>query len=593
MARLAPELDLRYESLYAYLNNDLGRKHLSVDLACRLLAGSLSTGALSQTQIRALLGPCARLVGLGVLEQAEAVPAGSSLQHGYTVAPVVVQSLLGMPLGDPRWPRDVRWIAARQDPRRAGGTTVERAGVLVLAGEDVGECRHRAQRVAQDQGWPLLEIASPALGRDGALGDRLRLAARLVGGALLVDAPADEGASAIASLARDCSRDGTPLIVVATAGVPIAEALANLPHARVFVPTPPAAERAAHWRQALERAGLPALPVDRLAEAFALGPSCIDAAVRSVALAAHPDDALARALEQEASTRSNETLACLATPVVRRQHWDQLVLAKSVVQQLREIAAAITSRDCVYRRWGMLERTGRGAGLMIFFTGASGTGKTMAASVVANAVGLELYRIDLASVVSKYIGETEKNLDRIFGAAKRSNAILLFDEADALLGKRSEVKDAHDRYANIEVAYLLQKMEDHDGVVILSCNLPKNLDPAFSRRMHFVSSSRGRTPRCASACGAACSRRRRRLPPTSTSVSSPSSFETTGGDIQAIALDAAFLAAAAGVPIGMAQLMRAMTRRQTKQGNPGGWARYQEHRDAFSASAEELAEGAR
>ena len=125
-------------------------------------------------------------------------------------------------------------------------------------------------------------------------------------------------------------------------------------------------------------------------------------------------------------------------------------------------------------------------GLKTMFAGASGTGKSMAAALVAKTLALDLHRVELAGIVSKYIGETEKNLDRVFDAARSGNAILFFDEADALFGKRSEVKDAHDRYANIEIAYLLQKMEDHDGVVILATNLANNIDTAFSRRMHFV-----------------------------------------------------------------------------------------------------------
>ena len=125
-------------------------------------------------------------------------------------------------------------------------------------------------------------------------------------------------------------------------------------------------------------------------------------------------------------------------------------------------------------------------GLKVLFSGASGTGKTMTAGVIARDLGLDLYKIDLSGIVSKYIGETEKNLDRIFRAAQCSNAILFFDEADALFGKRSEVRDAHDRYANIEVAYLLQKIEEYEGVVILASNLSKNIDEAFSRRMHYV-----------------------------------------------------------------------------------------------------------
>jgi SpoVK/Ycf46/Vps4 family AAA+-type ATPase len=142
-------------------------------------------------------------------------------------------------------------------------------------------------------------------------------------------------------------------------------------------------------------------------------------------------------------------------------------------------------QQIVYHDWGFEAKISLGKGLNILFSGVSGTGKTMAAEIIANELDLELYKIDLSCVVSKYIGETEKNLSAIFKEAESANAILFFDEADALFGKRSEVKDAHDRYANIEINYLLQKMEEHEGIVIMASNFPKNIDEAFTRRMHF------------------------------------------------------------------------------------------------------------
>jgi SpoVK/Ycf46/Vps4 family AAA+-type ATPase len=215
---------------------------------------------------------------------------------------------------------------------------------------------------------------------------------------------------------------------------------------------------------------------------------------------------------------------------------------------------------------GFERRIAYGKGLKALFAGASGTGKTMTAGVMARELGLDLYKIDLSAVVSKYIGETEKNLDRIFRAANCSNAILFFDEADALFGKRSETKDAHDRYANIEVAYLLQKVEDYEGVVILASNLSKNIDEAFSRRMHYVvefplpdESHRERLWRGM-------------FPPEvplAKDIDFPflaQQFSLAGGDIRNVALDAAFLAAQDGKVITMKQLVRAMARQMMKQG---------------------------
>ena len=584
---LAPELDVRYETLYGYLNNDVARKHVTVDLACRLLACSRSSEALSAVDVRALLGAHARLVARAVLEPLPAGVDSSSLQQGFVLSPVVGQALLGLPLADARWPRDARWLAPSSELSvEPPSAPAVQADLIVLSGDDADDLRAEAARIAQRRRWLLLGVSGAALGREALLADRLRLAARLADGALLLDAIGQANLDGAVHAVRDCVRQAIPVLLMSTAEAPIEEALADVPHLRIHLRAPEPEERARQWSDAMARAGMPAdaALVERLATSFALTRSRIDAVVRSVKLEPAGGD-VGQAIAREAGARSNDALSGLATRLVRHHGWHDLVLSDNAVRQLREITQAIASRDCVYRRWKLIERTGRSAGLMIFFSGAPGTGKTMAASVVANVAGLALYRIDLASVVSKYIGETERNLERIFSAAKRSSAVLLFDEADALLGKRSEIKDAHDRYANIEVAYLLQKMEEHDGVVILSSNLAKNLDPAFARRMHYLLEF---------ARPNAMLRERlwRGIYPASAPLAADvdfhflaDRFETTGGEIQAIALDAAFLAAAAQVPIGMAHLMRAMTRRQTKHGNPGGLERYREHREALQTDA--------
>jgi SpoVK/Ycf46/Vps4 family AAA+-type ATPase len=207
----------------------------------------------------------------------------------------------------------------------------------------------------------------------------------------------------------------------------------------------------------------------------------------------------------------------------------------------------------------------------VLFSGASGTGKTMAACVLAGASGRPLYRVDLAGVVSKYIGETEKNLDRVFTAARGADAVLLFDEADALLGKRSEVKDAHDRYANLEVAYLLQRLEEHDGVVILASNLPRNIDAAFARRLHYVVEFPRPGPELREQIW-----RGILAPPVPTAgdldlASVAAAYELTGGEIQNLVLEAAFAAAARGEPIGQSALLRVLQRQQTRQGRSTRW----------------------
>jgi len=225
-----------------------------------------------------------------------------------------------------------------------------------------------------------------------------------------------------------------------------------------------------------------------IAQQFALDAAGIrsvagELALRSPAVA--PDDAAA-ALWDLCRDRTRPRLDGLAQRIEPAAGWDDLVLPATQKQVLRDVAVHVRQRARVYGDWGFGGPGRRGLGISALFTGASGTGKTMAAEVLASELGLDLYRIDLSQVVSKYIGETEKNLARLFDAAEGGGVVLLFDEADALFGKRSEVRDSHDRYANIEVSYLLQRMEAYEGLAILTTNLKGALDPAFMRRVRFV-----------------------------------------------------------------------------------------------------------
>jgi AAA+ superfamily predicted ATPase len=235
--------------------------------------------------------------------------------------------------------------------------------------------------------------------------------------------------------------------------------------------------------------------------------------------------------------------------------WDDIVLPEQEKQVLKEIAIHLRQRIKVYENWGFANKGKRGLGISALFAGASGTGKTMAAEVLANELRLDLYRIDLSSVVSKYIGETEKNLRRVFDAAEDSGTILLFDEADALFGKRSEVKDSHDRYANIEVSYLLQRMEAYRGLAILTTNRKSALDTAFLRRLRFIVNFP--FPDAAQRADIW-----NRIFPASTpteglDIQKLANLNIAGGNIRNIALNAAFLAAEAGEPVRMPHLLRA------------------------------------
>jgi hypothetical protein len=262
----------------------------------------------------------------------------------------------------------------------------------------------------------------------------------------------------------------------------------------------------------------------------------------------------------------NARLDQLAQRIEPVAGWDDLILPDAQTATLRQIAAQLHHRLTVYEDWGFSGKGARGLGINALFTGESGTGKTMGAEVLARELALDLYRIDLSGVVSKYIGETEKNLRQVFDAAEQSGAILLFDEADALFGKRSEVKDSHDRYANIEVSYLLQRMEAYRGLAILTTNHRPALDPAFQRRLRFIvhfpfpdlsqreAIWRGIFPVDAPLDGVDCARLAR--------------LTMTGGSIRNIALNAAFFAAEEGAPVGMAHLQRAAHVEAAKREKP-------------------------
>jgi hypothetical protein len=247
-----------------------------------------------------------------------------------------------------------------------------------------------------------------------------------------------------------------------------------------------------------------------------------------------------------------ENLAQRIHPVAT---WSDLVLPEPQMRILREIAVHVRQRMKVYETWGFAAKNSRGLGITALFAGPSGTGKTMAAEVLANELQLDLNRIDLSQVVNKYIGETEKNLRRVFDAAEEGGAILLFDEADALFGRRSEVKDSHDRYANIEVSYLLQRMESYRGLAVLTTNMKSALDTAFLRRIRFVV----QFPFPDAAQRAEIWRRifPADTPREGLDVERLARLAVTGGNIRNIALNAAFLAADAGEPVRMGHLLRA------------------------------------
>ncbi|MBX0328460.1 ATP-binding protein [Oscillochloris sp. ZM17-4] len=368
--------------------------------------------------------------------------------------------------------------------------------------------------------------------------------ARLGRGALLIEADDlagedHERAAALRSLAQ--AVEGLVALSGATPDL-----TRTAIHMEVGRPSP--AEQRGLWLSALGPGASPET-AGRLAASFSLG----GREVRAACAAAPDGDPTALWAASQAQSRPR--LDGLARRIDARAGWDSLAFPAPVARSLRAIIAAARQRATVHEGWGFAARGERGLGISALFAGASGTGKTSAAELVAGELGLDLYQVDLSAVVSKYIGETEKQLRRIFDAAEAGGAVLLFDEADALFGRRSEVKDSRDRYANLEVSYLLQRVEQYRGLAILTSNARQALDGAFLRRLRFV---------VPFAFPDAAQREliwRRAFPPgaplAALDYARLARLSLAGGNISSIALGAAYLAAEAGAPIDMGHLAEA------------------------------------
>jgi len=371
--------------------------------------------------------------------------------------------------------------------------------------------------------------------------------------ALLLDAEDVEGAER-ARLLAFVDRIGGPVLVAAR------ELLSGLrrPELRLEVARPHPDEQRVLWHRHLgfRSPGLNG-QVDRVVAHFNLDAESIRSVCAAAASApeATSDHGSAATLWEACRAQARSHLDELARRIEATAGWDDLVVPEPQRQLLAAIAAQVRLRSRVYEEWGFGERGMRGLGIAALFAGPSGTGKTMAAEVLARELHLDLCCIDLSQVVSKYIGETEKNLRRVFDAAEGGGAILLFDEADALFGKRSEVRDSHDRYANIEVSYLLQRMEAYRGLAILTTNLKSALDPAFLRRLRFVVAFP--FPDAAQREGIWRRVFPARMPTEGLDPARLARLSVTGGSIRNIALHAAFLAAEAGTPVRMSHLARA------------------------------------
>ena len=457
--------------------------------------------------------------------------------------------------------------------QKASRSPEEPLPILQLIGASSSDTRAVAAALSARLGRGLYTMDAHVLPDKPHEGDVLmRLWEReaiLSGGVLLIAVGEQQATTDMsASLRHFLSTTDAPLVVTGRERLD----LSHRPVVTLDVKKPTATEQRARWASLLgERAGALNGHLDRLVSHFDLSTPAIEAAFQHARIDEHGadeqnTDALGKNLWRACRSQARPQLRDLAQSITPVATWDDLVLPDLQTQMLGEMAVHVRRRMQVYETWGFAARSSRGLGISALFAGPSGTGKTMAAEVLANALDLDLYRIDLSRVVSKYIGETEKNLARVFDAAESGGAILLFDEADALFGKRSEVKDSHDRYANIEVSYLLQRMEAYRGLAILTTNRKSALDEAFLRRLRFIVSF----PFPDTAQRAEIWKRifPPETPTDGLDIDTLARLNVTGGAIRNIALGAAFRAAEEGRAVQMTHVIHAARTEYAKLERP-------------------------
>ena len=596
---LAPELDSTYELLFAYLQDDISKKQPTVELAMRVLTDSLE----ERVQRRLSFSSSATLVKYGLIQLADDPygKTGSILTKCLSLDSYLLDYLLGLTTIDDRlhpfaelWEGDLAWdrpgrrphpeACVKELPKQVQRLTASgRATVLRLVGPRGCGKRALGKAVCQGLGRKMLTVdCGELLTSAQDFGTLLRLVHRE---SLLQDAvlyfrntnllsSLGSGDRAFSRQLEEIISEG-PSITILAGELPWDSSLTNSKVATVIVEIPQRghSERKLLWRDCLSphAAKITDEDLNLLATRFQFSERETGEAVTAAlnqAIWRNPEDPTITLADFLTSAKCKSIQGQRLS--VQESHsgysWDDLVLPEDRKRQLIEVCSSFLNMSRVYGQWGFERKNKLGKGLNVLLVGSSGTGKTMAAEVMSNALGLDLRRIDLSGIVSKYVGETEKNLEAIFQEAQASNQILLFDEADALFGKRAEVRDSHDRYANIEVSYLLQKMEEHQGIAILTTNLRNNMDEAFLRRLHFVVEFPYPDDDLRLEIW-------RRVFPSEAPLDSDvdlafmaRQFRLAGGNIKNMAVAAAFLAALDESSIGMKHLVQAARREYQKMG---------------------------
>ncbi len=585
---LAPELETRYETLYAYLHDDVTRKRPSVDLGLNLICRNEREKVFA----RRLLAPGSPLMHFRLLELVDDVHdrAPSLLRKFLKLDESVLRFLLEQPpavlqTGTLVLPRTQLDALEVDEPARLRlnnlSQSLLRAGTQNSIVRLVGSLEPRLYAVAEalsnSLGRRMLRVDLAQLDSDPGRAVALVRDAALLDAIPVVGAPEESEDPAEAQRSRasedrlwSAFQEGGGLMILLGPGSVFSAVPPEARLWRVEIPAPDFEFRRQAWTDAAAGLGEDIDPA-RLADTFQFDANRIRQTSNlawSIASLRNPSDPAPGMDDVLEAGRILTTpkLRRFAVNIEPRYSWADMVLPEPRLNQLRSIASRIKYRPVVHRDWGFGEKHTRGKGLTALFTGPPGTGKTMAAEILARELSLNLFQIDLSTVVSKYIGETEKHLSSIFDEAEMTQSLLFFDEADSLFGKRTEVKDAHDRYANMEVNYLLQRIEQYQGLVVLSTNMQRNVDEAFLRRMQEVVEFPFPDEALREQIW------RKHFPPNAPKEADidfgflARQFKLSGGHIRNVVTTAAYLAAGAERPIAMADVIQALKSEFQKQG---------------------------